>query len=81
VAVVYPGTTLGTLFGDAEDQIFYIPEEAWALSQVPISIIESDLFFFGYFSLCYTPVHRPQALWHIICTPRLSGIFHNHGLI
>jgi hypothetical protein len=50
VAAGYPGTASEALFGDVEDQIFGIPEEAWALSQVPISIVELN-FFFGRLSL------------------------------
>jgi len=53
VAVVYPGTALGALFGDAEDLIFGIPEEAWALSRAPISTVEL-VFFLGSF---ISPLH------------------------
>ena len=58
----YPGTTLGALFGDAEDQnqIFSIPEEVWVLSQVPILIVEL-VFFFGHLSLHYRPAHHLKA--------------------
>ena len=74
--VGYPGTTLGALFGDVEDQIFSIPEEAWALSRVPILRVELVLDIYLSITYRWYIVHK-----HIFCSSQVIGIIQNCGFI
>ena len=77
VAAGYPGTVSGALFCDVEDQTFGILEEAWALSRVPISIIEL-VFFFVVIDLSITYC---RYIVHIFTNSQIIDIILNCGVV
>ena len=79
VAVVagYLGTVWGALFCDVEDQIFGIPEEAWALSRVPILIVELNYFFL----VVDLSVTYCQHIAHIFSNSQIIDILRNHSVV